>query len=87
MLHNMYVIYDVKAEVYNKPVFMMNHNVAIRAASDVLKDPNSEIAKHPEDFTMFYIGTYEDTTAAFDFEPAPMPLVKFIELAGGEQNG
>jgi hypothetical protein len=71
MKHNMYVIYDKAAQFYNKPFYMINNGLAMRAFKDLLDDPSTEIAKHPEDFVLFQVGEYEDTSATITtFEPA-----------------
>lgn len=80
MITRMYVIYDSKSEMYNKPFHMVNEPTAIRAATDLVRDPNSEISKNPEDYAMFYIGNYDDLTATFELASAPICVVKFHEL-------
>ncbi|AXL15235.1 nonstructural protein [Microviridae sp.] len=80
MKTNMYTIYDNKAKVYNKPFYMLNNAVAERTALDLLADPNSELARHPEDFVMFFLGSYDDLKATFKLEKSPVPLFRFHEL-------
>lgn len=63
MKMQMYVIYDSKACIYNKPFYLINDQVALRSANDLVIDKTNEIGKHPEDFTMFCIGTYDDESA------------------------
>jgi hypothetical protein len=63
---NAYVIYDVKAKMYNKPFYLQNDDVALRAFTDLANDPNTDVSKHPADFILFSVGTYEDTTAEID---------------------
>lgn len=63
MLTNLYVIFDAKAQMYNKPFTMINDQVALRAAHDLVNDKSTECAKNPHDFAMFHIGNYDDTTA------------------------
>lgn len=63
MLMQMYVIFDKKAKIYNKPFYLINDNVALRTANQLVNDVNMECSKSPEDFVMFRIGSYEDTTA------------------------
>lgn len=58
----LFVIYDSKAEVYGKPFHLLNQSVAMRTALDLRSDKTTEIARHPEDFTMFHIGEYDDST-------------------------
>lgn len=87
MINKMYVIYDAKAEYYNKPYYAVNHEVAMRNAKRLCEDPNSEIAHNPEDFTLFYIGEFDDGTCTFDLEDVMVPIIKFHEIAGGDHNG
>ncbi|AXL14623.1 nonstructural protein [Microviridae sp.] len=77
---NMYVIYDAKAEVYNKPFYLLNDDVARRSAEQLMQDGNTDIARHPEDFTMFKLGTFDDTACMFDFLDSRIPVINFIEL-------
>lgn len=81
MINQMYVVYDSKAQIYNKPFYFINHQVAIRAARELLGDPNTEITKHPRDFTMFHIGEYDDETAHVKPSKIMEPIVRFHELA------
>ena len=80
MLSNIYVIYDVKAESFNKPTFIQNHEVARRSIKMLLDQPEGVHAQHPEDFTLYHLGTYDERTALFDFLDDPYPVFKFIEM-------
>ena len=78
---NLYVIHDAVAAIYNKPFYLVNDQVALRSAGALAMDENSEISKHPEDYTMWCIGEYEDTTAEIEtFEPRL--IARFHELKG-----
>jgi hypothetical protein len=77
----MYVVYDSKAQVYNKPFYFINHQVAIRACRELLSDPNNEISRHPEDFAMFHVGTYDDLHAHIKLAKTQECIVRFHELA------
>ena len=60
---NIYSIYDQAAKAYTSPFFMHNHGLAIRAFSDqVNSQTENQIQKHPEQFTLFHIGEYNDET-------------------------
>lgn len=81
MLINAYVIFDKKAAVYNKPFYLLNDEIALRSASDLLQDNNTDIARHPEDFILFKIGTYDDTTAILKQTSSPETICNFHELS------
>lgn len=62
MKKELYVIYDSKSAVYGNPFAQLNDQVALRMAADLAQDMDTEVGRHPTDFTMFKIGSYEDTT-------------------------
>lgn len=72
-------VYDSKAEVFNTPMFLPAKGQATRAFGDQANDPNSEIAKHPEDYTLFVIGEYESDTGLVTPLPTPESLGLALE--------
>lgn len=76
---NMYVIYDTKAKFYNKPFYMQNDSIAIRAFTDLVNDTQTDVNKHPTDFQLYSVGTYEDTTAIIESHP-PIHMANAHEL-------
>ena len=82
-----YTIYDQKSGVYNKPFYLVNDAVAKRSAVTLLRDETTEIARHPEDFTLMKLGYFEDTNAKFELLEVPEVLCKFIELQSLIENG
>lgn len=81
MKTNLYVIFDSKAKIYNKPFCLLNDQVALRAAADILNDTNTDIAQHPFDFSMFKIGEYDDETAQIINYDKFEILCRFHELS------
>lgn len=63
MKHNMFVVYDVKANAYMQPWFLTQEGMALRAFSDCVNDADHNFGRHPEDYTLFNIGLYDDSTA------------------------
>lgn len=61
-----YSIFDVKAGVFNTPFFQVNDQVAKRAFSDLVNDPQSMLFKHPEDFTLWRLGEFDDQLGDFE---------------------
>ncbi len=54
-----FAVYDMKAAAYGSPMFMSNAGLALRGFSDAVADPQCGMAKHPEDYTLYEIGTWE----------------------------
>ena len=60
-----FTIYDAKAESYTTPFFQPKFGIAERLFSDEVNNPESNLHKHPEDYTLFNIGTFDqDTTGS-----------------------
>ena len=53
-------IYDSAAQCYSQPSFVPTVGSAVRSFQDLLNDSNSQCAKHPEDFSLFHLGTFND---------------------------
>ena len=64
MIHQIYSIYDSKAEVHTLPFFQPREAQAIRQFSDWCNDPKHTFGLHPEDYTLFYSGEYDDESSA-----------------------
>lgn len=80
MQHKIYTVYDSKSEAYLQPFFLQTNGQAIRSFSDCANDPNHQFGRHPGDYTLFYLGMYEDGSATFAIEPTPASLGKAIEF-------
>lgn len=55
-----YTIYDNKAEIYFQPFCFATHGASLRAFKENVNDGKSTIWKHPADFTLFYVGNWDD---------------------------
>ena len=69
MKHEMYTLFDDKAKVFNKPFMTINRATCMRAVRDLLKDMTTDPARHPEDFVLMYIGTFDDSSCEYELEP------------------
>lgn len=62
MKQNVFAVYDSKAEMFNQPMFFKAVPEALRAFEDECNRPESALAKHPDDYTLFQIGEYDVET-------------------------
>lgn len=53
-------VYDSKAEIYMPPFYQRTTAEGLRAFEQVSNDPESNINRYPEDFTLFEIGEWDD---------------------------
>ena len=68
MIMKIYSIYDEKAKAYLPPFFLNNDEVAMRAVENCLDTPDHQFAKHPQDYTLYYIGEWDDNSANINSE-------------------
>jgi hypothetical protein len=65
---SIYSIYDKTAQAYIQPFYMHNNGLAIRAFQDNVNDNsgNNNINKHPNQFDLYKLGTYDDKTGVIE---------------------
>jgi len=61
-----FAVFDSKAEAYLRPFFAETQGLALRSFVDAIQDPNSPMGKHPEDYTLFCIGSYHQGTGRLE---------------------
>jgi len=60
MQMRVFSVFDSKAEIYGMPFFMPNIQMAKRAFADYANDATTNVGKHPEDYTLFELGLFDD---------------------------
>lgn len=65
MLHSLFCVFDSKVGAFMSPFFMRSKNEAIRSFIDVVNDGKSSISLHPEDYSLFFCGVFDDEDANF----------------------
>lgn len=82
---NFYSIYDVATGAYMRPFLMPADAAAERAFKGLALDAEHDIGKHPEDYTLFKVGIFDDNTGqiiAFD----PEKVVTALALVSASRN-
>lgn len=69
-----YSIYDSKALCFSQPFLSINNDVAERSFYDLANDNISQISKFPEDFSLFILGTFNDSTGLIVSSLSPINL-------------
>jgi hypothetical protein len=62
---SVFTVRDNKAEAYLQPVFLPNEAVCLRVMSNLVADDDHQFGKNPEDYSLFYIGEYDEHTGGF----------------------
>lgn len=78
-------VYDAKIEAYARPFFMQTQGQALRGFIDVVNDASTELSKHPEDFTLFLLGDYDEATGQFENQHVPVAIAQALEYHQGKK--
>lgn len=80
MQHHLFTVYDDKSEAYLQPFFLQTIGQAIRAFTDCANDPNHQFGRHPADYTLFELGSFDDSNAGFALYDTPKNIGKALEF-------
>lgn len=77
---------DRVADTFGPPQFLPQVGVAIRMFRDEVNRaaPDNMLYKHPEDFDLFQLGTYEDSTGMVTQDSIPRQLVLGKDCRNGQ---
>lgn len=59
---NIFVVLDKAVGAYERPQFFRSDAEAMRAFVTAVEKPDSPFHLHPEDYSFFRVGTYDDQT-------------------------
>ncbi|QCQ84858.1 nonstructural protein [Blackfly microvirus SF02] len=80
MLLRAYTLHDVKALTYSPPFYQSNDALAIRMLDDLVNDMNTSVGRHPADYKLYCVGTYDDGTGALKPLEIPEHITDAINL-------
>lgn len=80
MIYKIYSCYDTKTASYMRPFFTQARGQAIRDFTEVANDPQSAICKYAGDFSLFELGEFDDSSAAWNLHNQPQLVCAAIEL-------
>ena len=61
-----FTVYDSAAQAYLQPFFLKARGQAVREFSDMVNKDGHQFWKHPQDYTLFYLGEYDEESGTFD---------------------
>lgn len=64
---------DSGIEAFGQPFYVVSIGQATRSFSDAINSDKQDdmLAKHPDDFTLFHLGEFDDARANFELLPSP----------------
>lgn len=79
MIKQIFTVYDLKSEAYLQPFFLDTKGQAIRTFTDCANDQNHQFGRHPEDYSLFDLGEYDDNAAKFKLYKSPKHIINALE--------
>jgi len=78
MKYQICCVYDRIAQIYSIPNFTNSKGSTVRAFADQVNRPDADnpLYQHPDDFDMYFLGTFDDADATFDILPTPELLAR-----------
>lgn len=86
MIHQQFSIFDQKAAAYFPPFYLQNKALAIRTFGDMVNNPESRINKHPEDYTLFHLGQWNDNSSEHELFKSIKSLGNGLEFCYNDNN-
>lgn len=80
----MFTVLDKLAAVYATPFFAINASLAQRDFAYACKDPNSKISRNPEDFSLWHVAEYDDSSGLVHALDKPSFICDAIAYCSGE---
>lgn len=59
---NIYALFDSQIAAFAQPYFSPTNGSALRAFADHVNDKTSPVNKHPGDYSVYQLGSYDDQT-------------------------
>lgn len=77
----LYCLHDTALEAFGGAMTYTAHGQALRDFSDQVNDPQSPIHKHPEHYTLMYLGEYDNQSGQITQPPGwAEPKAKALEV-------
>ncbi len=80
MKHKLFSIFDVKAQAYLPPFCLPERGMAIRVFGDCVNSSDHQFGKHPGDYTLFELGSFDDSVCVVSCSPSAMKVVNGLEV-------
>lgn len=84
-MYQVFAVKDSKAAAFALPFFLPRMEVALRSFRDAVKNPEHDMHRHPEDYSLWCLGEFDDNTGAM--QPVEPVLVARAQEGPETSNG
>lgn len=68
-------VYDQAIEAFGRPIFVRSLGEAERSFRDEINNADSPMYKHPEDYSLYSLGTFNEDTGTIDGLEKPQRIL------------
>jgi hypothetical protein len=78
MFHTICSVKDRAAEAFGRPMYVASTGVAVRGFTDEVNraDKDNQLYNHPDDFDLYDLGVFDDSTGMYTLRDNPTILVR-----------
>lgn len=80
----MFSIHDAKVGAFMNPFYAQSRGSAIRDFTDACNDEKSYLAKHPEDYALFEIGSFDPESGFVKSLEQPVGVITGLECVNAK---
>lgn len=80
VIYDVFSVHDVKADAFLPPFILPKQSMAIRVFSDCINSPDHQFGRHPADYTLFRLGSFDDENGQFLLERTKHSLGNGVEF-------
>ena len=84
MEKHLYSVLDTKSQLYSPPFVAQNDAIAIRMVMDILRSPDNNLSRYPEDHQLMLVGFWDEVNGEImGVDKAPSlvdPVTKIKQL-------
>lgn len=81
---NIYAVLDSAVGVYANPVMMNTDGEAMRSFTDAVVNADSPLSNHPQDYTLYLIGTWDNEKCEIVGHP-PKKVINGLEAVNNRK--
>lgn len=78
-IKKLYSVRDSKASYFMAPFVAVNEAIAVRNIRAAINQGNNDVAKFPEDHSLWYVGTFNEETGKIS-KAVPEHIANCVEL-------
>jgi len=77
---HMFSVYDKKAAAFLPPFFLPTTAMAQRVFKDCVQDAEHQFGKHPEDYTLYFCGAFDDANGVMESMTEPQLVLSGLSV-------